>query len=96
MKALQVFIAAIIGLVAALSACTGPMHTHRYRLTIKVETPDGIKSGSSVIEGRAAKIRSIDQSGLGAGVRGEAVFVDLGRGKHVVRDGQAPLDPLRA
>ena len=45
-----------IGIVAVLIGIPfvllwmGPAYTHRVRLTIEVQTPDGIKSGSSVIE----------------------------------------------
>jgi hypothetical protein len=61
--------------------------TNRFRLTIEVDTPDGIRSGSSVI-----RTRIWDAGGWGfaeaRGVRGEAygeaIFVDLGRDRNVV------------
>jgi len=66
-----------------------PDYTYRYRLTVEIDTPDGVKSGSSVIE-----VHTIQWpkwlKGLFAGnysqsfVKGEAVFVDLGDGKNVV------------
>lgn len=34
-----------------------PNHTHRYRLAIEVNTPDGLRSGSSVIEVESADNR---------------------------------------
>lgn len=72
-------------MAALVASCSGPTHSHRYRLTIEVETPDGPKSGSSVIEAAAAKIYSIDAwNSTGAGVVGEAVFVDLGGGRNLV------------
>lgn len=70
----------------ALSACFGADTTpdYRYRLTVEVETPDGIVSGSSVIEveqslGRARG--SPANSAIYRQVRGEAVAVDLPDGQ---------------
>lgn len=59
---------------------------HRYRITIEVETPEGVKSGASVIEVRVTeKAGWLPQgSGVHTGVGGEAVFVDLGNGKNVI------------
>ncbi|MBM3616925.1 MAG: hypothetical protein FJX23_00075 [Alphaproteobacteria bacterium] len=73
-----------------LSGCVGFGYsdTYNYRLTVKVETPEGIKSGSAV-----RKVTSRDNTsqhnlivGLSGGcsfrTKGEAVVVDLGtRGK---------------
>lgn len=53
--------------------------TYRYRLTVEVDTPEGLKAGSSVIEVRtsAMHLGGIG-GGAGANARGEAVTVDLG------------------
>jgi hypothetical protein len=63
-------------------------HTNRFRLTIKVETPEGVKSGSSVIQTWFDKgicwAAPREACNLRAEARGEAVFVDLGHGKNVV------------
>jgi len=70
------------GAVALLSGCGGPS-TIRYRLTLEVETPEGTKTGSGVIE-HMARYNDGFFRGLGAGAglaaatRGEAVIVDLG------------------
>ena len=55
--------------------------THKYRLTVEVETPEGVKSASGVMAvhpdrsySRGGKTRTI----------GDAVFVDLGGGKNLV------------
>lgn len=79
----------ILGLLAgvaalAVSGCGiagDQLPTYRYRLTVEVETPEGLKSGSSVIEVRSGV------GGKAAGpmavyttqARGEAVTVDLGK-----------------
>lgn len=60
--------------------------TWRYKITVAVETPEGIKEGSAVreISNTAAKKELIDlpEAGNPATERGEAVVVDLGeRGK---------------
>jgi hypothetical protein len=54
-------------------------------LAVEVDTPDGPRSGSSVIEVERKDLRWV----VGPGprhrirVRGEAVFVDLGSGRNV-------------
>lgn len=61
-----------------------PSGTWRYRLTVNVETPEGLKSGSAVREVHvvARPPFALPQVGPSADVRGEAVVVDLGtRGK---------------
>ncbi len=56
--------------------------TWRYKITIEIETPEGIKSGSAVREVRAwknaAKIINPDVAPIEYEVIGEAVVVDLG------------------
>jgi hypothetical protein len=68
---------------AFLSGCgSGPWFI-RYRLTLEVETPEGTKTGSGVIE-HAARWNDGITRGLGAGpglavaTRGEAIITDLG------------------
>ena len=70
--------------VASLSGCGSvPRSSVRYRLTLEVETPEGTKSGSGVIE-HAARWNDGITRGLGAGpglavaMRGEAIITDLG------------------
>lgn len=73
-------------LALALAGCFGPDATpdYRYRLTVEVETPEGLKTGSSVIEVEQSMGRS---AGTGFGekimrrARGEAVAVDLPGGR---------------
>ncbi len=58
--------------------------TYRYRLTVEVDTPDGLRTGSNVIEVRGERNgpNVIDSpSLLLVHVRGEAVAVDLPNGK---------------
>jgi len=57
---------------------------YRYRLTVEVETPGGIKAGSSVIEVQQTLVRagsSPANQAVERRVRGEAVAVDLPGGK---------------
>jgi len=54
---------------------------HKYRLTVEVETPDGRKSASGVMA--VHPDRSYSRGGHTKTV-GDAVFVDLGRGKNLV------------
>jgi hypothetical protein len=68
---------------ALLSGCGKGPWSVRYRLTLEVETPEGTKTGSGVIE-HAARWNDGIVRGLGAGpglavgTRGEAIIVDLG------------------
>jgi hypothetical protein len=71
----------IVGLAIAAVSIGFPTYTHRYRLTVEVNTPDGVRSGSSVFE--------VTRSVIALGpptfrVHGEAAFVDLGNGRNVV------------
>ena len=66
-------------LVSMLGGCWAPSSArYRFRMTVEVETPQGLKSGSSVIEVRLARGMAIgDSSGVSSEVFGEAVVVDL-------------------
>jgi hypothetical protein len=55
---------------------------YRYRLSVEVDTPEGLRSGSSVIEVRTAMSGDYaipSPNTLSTRVRGEAVTVDLGQ-----------------
>lgn len=73
------------GVLFASSACGAlgrSLPTYRYRLTVEVETPEGLKTGSSVIEVRtqiAERPNLPDANALNIRVIGEAVSVDLGK-----------------
>lgn len=54
---------------------------HKFRLTVEVETPEGVKSASGVMA--VHPDRSYSRGGK-TSIRGDAVFVDLGRGKNLV------------
>jgi hypothetical protein len=69
------------GAAALLGGCWGSTASYRYRMTVEVDTPEGVKTGSSVMEVRLARGMAIgDQSGVTSGVFGEAVVVDLPNG----------------
>ena len=77
-------LAILAGAALALPGCgvAGErLPDYRYRLTVEVETPEGLRSGSSVIEVRTAIAgqNSIPTPGaISRQARGEAVKVDLG------------------
>ena len=54
---------------------------HKYRLTVEVETPEGVKSASGVMA--VHPDRSYSRGGHTL-TRGDAVFVDLGGGKNLI------------
>jgi len=67
-----------------------PNYTNRFRLTIEVQTPDGIRSGSSVIETTFFKSGDwgpVEARGVRTQAKGEAIFVDLGHGKRALVQG---------
>lgn len=54
---------------------------HKYRLTVEVTTPEGIKTASGILA--VVPDRNYNRGGRTT-MRGEAVFVDLGQGKNLV------------
>lgn len=72
-------------LAAVSAACSGPVSTYRFRLHVEVETPEGTKAGSSVIEVAWWTEIIVGHGELGKdSVTGDAVFVDLGDAKNVM------------
>lgn len=70
------------GLVVLLSGCGTALPDYRYRLTVEVETPEELKTGSSVIEVSTSTTSSISIPSPGAvrhRLSGEAVTIDLGQ-----------------
>ncbi|KRA60366.1 hypothetical protein ASD79_09020 [Caulobacter sp. Root655] len=59
---------------------------YRFRLTVEIDTPRGVRDGSSVMQVRYGVSYNINGGGQQADVDldGEAVFVDLGDGRHVI------------
>lgn len=81
-KAAWLALAALMVPGCAFADDTAP--DYRYRLTVEVETPEGLKAGSSVIEVQQTLVRagsSPAHQALERRVRGEAVAVDLPGGK---------------
>lgn len=62
--------------------CGERLPAYRYRLTVEVETPEGVRTGSSVIEVRTSKglgFPGPEAGQFSSSARGEAVTVPLGR-----------------
>ena len=72
----------IVVLSQFLGGCGGNSASFRYRMTVEVETPQGIKSGSSVMEIIAERQEQVlsEARPMISTVRGEAVVVDLPSG----------------
>jgi hypothetical protein len=83
LKALGILAVIVFGLVVVYQLAY-PTYAHRYRLTLEVETPEGLKTASGVIEPQLITQPTIltDRRSHG-GLMGDAVFVDLGNGKNV-------------
>ncbi len=71
----------ILGGAAAAWAVSemGDNYTWHYKMTVEVETPEGVVTGSAVREMGNGEASPLSQSGNPADVRGEAVVVDLGK-----------------
>ncbi len=60
-----------------------PTGSVRFRVTAEITTPDGVRTGSSVLQ--SSFYRTVGAvSGATAKLRGEAVFIELGAGRNVV------------
>lgn len=79
---------AIIAAIAAGLLLWGwvayPSYSYAFRLIIDVDTPSGIKTGSSVISLTWRSQMPIGPRSAVTQVKGEAVFVDVGGGRHVI------------
>lgn len=67
-------------------------NTYRYRMTVEVDTPQGLRTGSSVIEVQTTEGSGIPDSSLHTKVRGEAVAVDLPNGQTLFALLRTPSD----
>lgn len=71
----------VMACIVTLAGCSTSLPTFRYRLTVEVETPTGIRSGSSVIE-----VLTVDQRSIGMlhhRVLGNAVAIKLPDGRYL-------------
>jgi hypothetical protein len=69
--------------IAAMSLCfasCGKTESYRYKLTLAVNTPDGVKRASGVVEVTFWAV-SIPASGVMHKLNGEALYLDLGGGR---------------
>jgi hypothetical protein len=78
--------AVALALPLFLTACDGQsLPSYRYRLTVEVETPQGLKTGSSVIEVNThyngKGFPGPEAGGTAKSARGEAVAVDIAPGQ---------------
>jgi hypothetical protein len=79
---MQIF-AAAVG-ISALSGCT-PLPSYRYEITVEVDTPSGLRTGSSVVEISARREPKLlpEMSGVRVSYQGEATAVDLPNGRTI-------------
>ncbi|MCC6598006.1 MAG: hypothetical protein IT559_04380 [Alphaproteobacteria bacterium] len=81
----KIFSGALVAIVLVIASGMTPLFAYgswNYRLTVEVETPEGVKTGSAVrqVSNSASIIKILDLPDVGnpANVKGEAVVVDLG------------------
>jgi hypothetical protein len=86
MMARRAFGRSVLGVMAGaatavLSGCgkMGGSKRYRFKMTVEVETPQGLKRGSAVYEVSAGKLVALtsEEAERSAGARGEALVVDL-------------------
>lgn len=70
--------AAVLTIAVTLAGC-GRSESYRYKLTLAVNTPDGVKRGSSVTEWVFWEV-SIPARGTAHKLRGEALYLERGPG----------------
>jgi hypothetical protein len=70
---------AVVALSLCLTGC-GRSESNRYKLTLAVNTRDGVKRGSSVGEVAHWEV-SFPERGVAHKLRGEALYLDLGPGR---------------
>ena len=76
LRLIRLAMVALLGL--GLAGC-GRSESFRYKLTLAVNTPDGVKRGSSVTEWHFWEV-SIPERGTPHKLHGEALYLDLGPG----------------
>jgi hypothetical protein len=72
-------IVAIFCVALALTGC-GRSENYRYKLTLSLNTPDGVKTGFNVVEIDAFDV-IIPARGIGHRAIGQALYIDLGAGR---------------
>lgn len=74
----------LVAFCAALTGCSRTLPSYRYRLTVEVETPQGLRTGSSVFEVSGQETYAFappEATGVHSYADGEAVAVDLPSGQ---------------
>ena len=85
---------AVLGLPLLLAGCFGNRASFRYKLALAVDTPEGVKTGYSVVEVDAWDV-SIPARGTMSRAKGEAVYVDLGEGARPLVAAMGPYRPQK-
>jgi hypothetical protein len=83
MKVLAIIAVVIAGLLGGYWLIW-PSYSYGFRLIVDVDTPSGLKTGSSVLNMVWRSQVPIGPRGAVTQVKGEAVFVDLGGGRNLI------------
>jgi hypothetical protein len=79
----RIKIVGALGLIALVGLIYFYRPDHKYRLTIAVDTPQGLKSAVSVMAVYQDKF-SVGGIGGGTATQGDALFLDLGGGRNLI------------
>ena len=75
----SIFLLLVVMLAMPLAGCIDDTPVYRYRLKVEIDTPSGLRTGSSVIEVETAISSGLPTPGVvQTRYRGEAVEIDLG------------------
>ncbi len=82
-RALALGLIGLIGIAALYALIAYPTYEYRFRMTVEVETPEGMRTGSGVYEvGAKNRLKLTAEEGTrDAWSKGEAVAVDLPHGR---------------
>jgi hypothetical protein len=83
---------AVVSCSAVLAGCERIVGDRRFRVTLIVDTPNGLREGSSIVRAYMVRNNGLPGPRSRIGFQGEAVFVDLGGGKNLILT--TSLDPL--
>lgn len=72
--------ASLLTMSLVLASCGGQSASYRYKLTLSLNTPDGVKTGFNVVELTYFDV-SVPARGTMHTTRGQGIYIDLGPGR---------------
>ena len=73
-KSMRILGGILSGALCLMLASCGTTHSYRYKLTLSLETPEGIKTGFNVVEVKHWEV-IVPDGAARTGVKGEALYL---------------------